>query len=85
MLSAAEKTLGENVACVNRAAEDLSSKETRIAIFMAVDCFTFFTGTLGLGAMGRGRRWKVNRAAALGEEDEEGEAAIWGILRKLGA
>ena len=22
---------------------------------------------------------------ALGEEDEEGEAAIWGILRKLGA
>ena len=29
--------------------------------------------------------WKVERAAVLGEEDEEGEAAIWGILRKLGA
>ena len=30
-------------------------------------------------------RWKVNQTAALGEEDEEGEAAIWGILRKLEA
>ena len=27
----------------------------------------------------------MNHAAALGEEDEESEAAIWGILRKLGA
>ena len=27
----------------------------------------------------------MNHMAALGEEDEEGEAVIWGILRKLGA
>ena len=27
----------------------------------------------------------MNHTAVLGEVDEEGEAAIWGILRKLGA
>ena len=27
----------------------------------------------------------MNRTAALGEEDEEGKAAIWGILRRLEA
>ena len=77
--------LGENVAIVNQAAEDLSSKEARIAVFMAVDCFTFLTEILGLGAMGGRWRWKANRAAALSKEEEEGDAAIWGILRKLGA
>ena len=35
----------------NRAAEDLSSREALIAVFIAVDCFTFLTGILGLGAM----------------------------------
>ena len=50
-LSAVEKMLGENVACVNRAAEDLSSSEARIAVFKAVDCFTFLTGILGMCAM----------------------------------
>ena len=75
--------LGENVACVNRATEDLSSKEARIAVFMAVDCFTFLTGILGLGAMEE--KVAVEGESHGGEEGEEGEAAIWGILRKLGA
>ena len=54
-LSTVEKMLGENVACVNQAAEDLSSKEAHIAVFIAVDCFTFLTRILGLGAMGEDR------------------------------
>ena len=53
ILPAVEKMLGESVACVSLAAEDLSSKEALIAVFMAVDFFTFLTRILCLGAMGR--------------------------------
>ena len=48
VFSTVAKMLGENVAYVRRAAEDLSSSEARIAVFRAVDCFTFLTGILGL-------------------------------------
>ena len=53
-LSAIEKMLGENVASLNQAVEDLSSREALIAVFIAVDCFTFLTGILCLGARGGG-------------------------------
>ena len=46
--------LGESTACVNRADEDLSSKEALITVFMVVDFFIFLTGVLCLGAMGKG-------------------------------
>ena len=54
MLSIDEKMRGEITACVNLAVEDLSSREALIAVFMAVDCFTFLTRVLCLGAMGGG-------------------------------
>ena len=63
----------------------MSSRKALITVFIAVDCFTFLTGILGLGAMEKKVAVEGESHGGARQGRRRGQGADLGDLRKLEA